>query len=367
MEETSRKRARLEQDLVSHSDISLTFDGLASATTVIQLQTSGSGHVQSTQDAEYWFEDGNIILVAQDVSFKVYKGLLAEHSEVFRSMFLVAQGAQPSTEQSTDGCPVVPLDDSPEDLRQLFRLIFPLSTNLKLNKGDLDIDVLSAVIRLDHKYELPSLYAEALSHLTTYYTIDFNAWISGRNAKMWKPEPVHAIGAISLARLTNTLSILPTAFYELCTLDPSSLLRGYTSRDGTVHRLSESDLELCLKMRDHLTFSNARVAFMLFKYNPRDCMNGQAISISPCSSTLRMVLEQSGMCKLPHFVASRRVLDGWLANVDHYMASLGARNLCNKCRSELETREKALRHQVWCKLPEFLGLTIEGWDVLTNP
>lgn len=83
------------------------------------------------RDENFWFEDGNIILAARSVGFKVYKGLLAEHSTVFRSMFVVAQGAHAAGEQAPDGCPVVPLDDSPEDLRQLFRLIYPLTSNIR--------------------------------------------------------------------------------------------------------------------------------------------------------------------------------------------------------------------------------------------
>ncbi|KAI9061883.1 hypothetical protein FKP32DRAFT_1604601 [Trametes sanguinea] len=356
MEETSRKRARLEQEM-SDNDTALSDAAIATVPPTV--------NIPPTRDAEYWFEDGNIILVAQHVSFKVYKGLLAEHSEVFRSMFLVAQGSQASTDLSTDGCPVVTLDDSPEDLRQFFRLIYPLSTNFKLNRGDIDIDLLSAVIRLDHKYELVSLYAEAINHLTTYYTMDFNAWISGENAKKWKPKPIHAIGAIALARLTNTLSILPTAFYELCALGPSALLNGYISSSGTVHRLPESDLELCVRMRDSLTLMNTRVAFILFKHNQRECLSGP--NTSTCSNTIRTVLEQSGLGKLPHSVASRRALESWLPNFDAYLASPGMKSLCNKCRSDIETREKALRHQIWCKLPEILDITIDGWDTPSNP
>ncbi len=84
----------------------------------------------ATRDKDYWFDDGNLILVSQNVSFRVYKGLLAEHSTVFRSMFHVAQG-KPETDDLVDGCPVVTLYDSPNDLRELFQLIYPLSLNLK--------------------------------------------------------------------------------------------------------------------------------------------------------------------------------------------------------------------------------------------
>ncbi|KAJ2974348.1 hypothetical protein NUW54_g11906 [Trametes sanguinea] len=40
-----------------------------------------------TKDEDFWFEDGNIVLVAQDVAFRVYKGPLMRHSTVFQDMF----------------------------------------------------------------------------------------------------------------------------------------------------------------------------------------------------------------------------------------------------------------------------------------
>ena len=84
----------------------------------------------ASRDSDFWFEDGNIILISQGVAFRVYRGLLAEHSGVFKSMLHVAQAAPDAAEQAY-GCDVVQLDDLAEDLRGLFKIIFPLSKNLK--------------------------------------------------------------------------------------------------------------------------------------------------------------------------------------------------------------------------------------------
>ena len=112
MEEPSRKRTRIDED-DAHP-----------LTALDKVQAA-------TRDSEYWFEDGNLILLAQGVSFRIYKGLLAEHSSFFHSMFQVAQ-ATPAMEELVDGCPFLELYDSPNDLRELFRLIYPLSSNLRL-------------------------------------------------------------------------------------------------------------------------------------------------------------------------------------------------------------------------------------------
>ena len=73
-----------------------------------------------TRDEEFWFEDGSIVLVATKVAFKVYKGLLASQSPIFADM--LATGS-PQADRLMEGCPIVRLTDSPEDLRHLLRVL----------------------------------------------------------------------------------------------------------------------------------------------------------------------------------------------------------------------------------------------------
>ncbi len=76
-------------------------------------------------DEEFWYEDGTIILVARDVEFRVYKGILADHSSVFADMFSLPQPTfLPSTAAPLD-VPSVYLEDSPEDLRHILRALLP--------------------------------------------------------------------------------------------------------------------------------------------------------------------------------------------------------------------------------------------------
>ena len=75
------------------------------------------------RDNEFWYEDGNVILVAGNVKFRVFKGILAHHSPVFKDMFTLPQpDAAPSENVA---CPIVDLTDSLSDLRHILRLIMP--------------------------------------------------------------------------------------------------------------------------------------------------------------------------------------------------------------------------------------------------
>ncbi len=77
-----------------------------------------------TRDEEFWYSDGNIILIARNVEFRVYKGIRASHSPVFKDMFDLPQ--PPTTTMSTnDSCPIVHIHDSPDDLRHILRVYMP--------------------------------------------------------------------------------------------------------------------------------------------------------------------------------------------------------------------------------------------------
>ena len=73
------------------------------------------------RDPEVWMEDGNIVIEAGNVAFKVYKGILAGRSEVFRDLFSVPS---PAEVEAMDGVPIVHLQDSATDLKYLFLVLF---------------------------------------------------------------------------------------------------------------------------------------------------------------------------------------------------------------------------------------------------
>lgn len=68
-----------------------------------------------------WFEDGNIILQAENTQFKVHRGVLAKHSPVFADLFQVPQ---PTNEPVVDGCPVVQIPDSAGDVADMLCCLY---------------------------------------------------------------------------------------------------------------------------------------------------------------------------------------------------------------------------------------------------
>lgn len=117
----TRKRARLSSD----DGDAVARDNSAQASRELSAAASASSR---TGDEDFWYSDGNIIIVARNVEFRVYKGLLADHSAVFRDMLAFPQPPAPPSSgagSAEDSCPVVHVSHSPEDFRHILRFYMP--------------------------------------------------------------------------------------------------------------------------------------------------------------------------------------------------------------------------------------------------
>jgi hypothetical protein len=71
--------------------------------------------------AKLWLDDGNIVLQAGNLQFRLLKSILASNSSFFRDMFSLAQ---PDGRGTVEGCPVIVMDDDANDLRDALEAMF---------------------------------------------------------------------------------------------------------------------------------------------------------------------------------------------------------------------------------------------------
>ncbi|OCH85369.1 hypothetical protein OBBRIDRAFT_839002 [Obba rivulosa] len=235
----SRKRARTEDGIAAIQDSEQSCD--------------------LERDTDVWFEDGNVILTAVGVGFRVHRGVLSAASALFRDMFSMRQT---DDQEHLDGCPLIEMHDSPDELRHLLRILYS-GRNYFRPDSRADFASVASTIRMAHKYQIQDLLMDAMDRLKTYYTTDLSIWqrlygADGSSA-MKRPSDAEAITAVSLARLINTQSILPIALYVCCQLDTYSLLDGTPLPDGTLACLSTEDLARCIDGRARLLQEGCRV------------------------------------------------------------------------------------------------------------
>ncbi|RDX48936.1 hypothetical protein OH76DRAFT_1351381 [Lentinus brumalis] len=299
-------------------------------------------------DAEYWLDDGNIILIARDIVFRIYRGLLAAQSPVFAAMFSSRSG------EVCEETPIFHLSDSPEDFRHFLHVVLPQKgRHFYGEEPHLTFDQVSAVIRLAHKYHVEDIERQALSALKAYYTDDFDEY-DQRDDEDIDSLPVafadtvpHAIAAINLARLTDTPTVLPLAFYRCSNLG-SNVLDGYRRDDNSVEYLSPADLKRCMEGRNALGREALKVILRIFRDESCDgCRTPHQ-----CRAELRLMLVDNYEC-----ATDCNVLGSWNIFIH---GAVKDRKLCDDCKEALEARDYEERRGLWFRLPDIFDLNVKG-------
>ncbi|KAI1781652.1 hypothetical protein LXA43DRAFT_933524 [Ganoderma leucocontextum] len=347
----TRKRARTESEETPKQESEET-----NTTTCADPQAPaadlGDEHENLERDAEFWISDGTVILVANDVEFRFYRALLADHSPAFKAMFAGQHPSRlvPIDEQQSITCPVVQLTDSPQDLRHILRAYLSGTESGFLEAAEPSFDEISAYIRLGHKYELETLYEHSLEFLKHHYSDDFKTWTQ---AKYWGPEywSVNAaVGVVNLARLLNEPSLLPTALLT-CVYMKEDIMQGFEREDGTRETLTLDDIGRCFRASGAIR--QATVAGVVRTL--RDKVSSTCGTQASCLAALRRVLQ--GLDKVTWLLTScpiRLAPDNLL---DH-KEKLGA---CTACTAMVRRRNRKERAALWARLPDLLDVEVSGW------
>ncbi|KAH9916587.1 uncharacterized protein BXZ73DRAFT_53794 [Epithele typhae] len=304
------------------------------------------GAAARVKDDEFWYEDGSITLVAEAVEFRVYKGVLANASPVFKDMFSL-----PAIPSSPDTTNIVALQDSADDVRRMLRLVLP--KDCVHIAGPLEMWDISAGIRLGHKYEMKTLVAHLTKRLGEYYTSSWTVWCSPSREKVPRSfKGTAAIAVMNIARLTGANWLLPAAFLECCLLPPRELLAGFERSDGAMERLSTEDLATCLEAKLELMKAEGDAATSLCGPGP-DCPDRPE-----CRSELYDRAEFVINDVLYH-------LNPTTPRSDWINSFKGC--LCRSCRASLSKRDVAASMDLFHRLPGFFGIVVANWGVEGAP
>lgn len=212
-----------------------------------------------------------------------------------------------------------------------------------------DFSELHAIIHLAHKYQCPDVETRALSVLKRYYTAHLIDYVRYSTSRPSMPAPMRtaAIAAVNIARLTNTVSMLPFALYQVCTLG-GLMMDGYQRRDGTVEYLSTQDLRLCVGAQK--TFAKEMFLFVkeVFQRKP-----------SPgCKTTYRCTPALVNICDDMELNGIRKfeLLDFYQEAIANWAVKFG---LCTICKKGMLTRQVEERRRVWNMLPGVFCMTAE--------
>ncbi|KAH9932291.1 uncharacterized protein B0H18DRAFT_845962, partial [Fomitopsis serialis] len=172
------------------------------------------------KDQEAWFSDGNIDIIAQGTAFRVHRGVLTIHSELFRDMLSIPQ---PTDAGDAGHIPVVEVTDSADNMRHLLLALY-YNNSLSHFKPytQAEFAVVSSLARIAHKYQVKNVLDEAMSRIKAVYPDNLDDFLEVLNERPpdlpMRSKDIDSLHVLQIARLVGDTSLLRPAFYRLCQL-----------------------------------------------------------------------------------------------------------------------------------------------------
>ncbi|KAJ7274464.1 hypothetical protein B0H12DRAFT_399869 [Mycena haematopus] len=289
---------------------------------------------------DVWFEDGTIILEAESIQFKVFKGILAANSTVFNDMLIV--GSIPENNDMVEGCPVVHVFDSALDMKHFLKALHhvgyydPAETK--------DFLLIAAILRLSTKYNVDILRRRALAHISSLYPTTLQEWDLRKDTAM-EVFNARPFAVLLLAKETGHQALLPACMY-LCadSVDINDILDGLTSIDGKHIELDWPDKRACIRGRQNLLLALRSEVFAF--------LTG-SLQIPNCASPQRC--DSSKLRWLQSLEASLGNGCPGIFSIKFPWASF-RKAVCDNCYTASFANSNQQRQLIWEKLPSYFDM-----------
>ncbi|KAL4246536.1 hypothetical protein ABKN59_009966 [Abortiporus biennis] len=190
-------------------------------------QSPGEG---ITKCEEFWFDDGNIVLVARNTSFRVHKGFLRRQSPVFNDILNLPQSPDETSGAQIEACPIVQLSDSREDIHHMLSVLYDGGNKYFGSKTALPFATVSSMLTMGMKYQIDKLSQEAISRLNVCFPTDVLHFLESETRYFQYLPVAHLSGmaAVSIQLpvhpMINSLQALLPVFHPVATtsVNPSS-------------------------------------------------------------------------------------------------------------------------------------------------
>ncbi|KAJ7672430.1 hypothetical protein DFH06DRAFT_1467891 [Mycena polygramma] len=300
---------------------------------------------------ELWFEDGNLVIQADTRCFRVYRGVLGAQSPVFRDML-----PQPADSETIEGCPVVRLPDSEGDVACFLRAIFD-SSFFEPHPAETDLITVVSILRRGNKYAVDYLRRRALVHLSSGFPVTLAEYDKGlglssildvRNG----PDDGPSILTISIARETDSLWILPSAFYTLATTANDAIEQTLAGVPHETHFATLSEEDQIVFLKSSLRISRANNDIVRFLHFPESIIG----CVGNCSQPrLRALGKVQESLRIGHVGADPL----GICDIAGIWTDLN-NTCCSFCTKAFKQALRENRQIFWDTLPEMCGLP--SWE-----
>ncbi|KDR69921.1 hypothetical protein GALMADRAFT_76606 [Galerina marginata CBS 339.88] len=285
-----------------------------------------------------WFEDGNLILRAENSLFRIYSGLLAARSSVFRDMLSFPPPYEGNP--TMDGCSIVTVYDSARDMGYFLQAIFD-SSFFEPAPTPTELPIVESVLRLSLKYDVQYLRKRALQHLLTTFPMTLKAWQQRDDLRTIPPVDNTPFAAFRLAREFDLVWLLPSIVYCMSSHPFEKTLDHATWEDEQID-LSWADKRMCIIGRQKIVLTQSRQAITMMKAASAEV---DGCTGDSCGSTRQRCAD---------------ILSGWdMAGILDYFednSDVYYCDLCSTCRIAFKQSSDSACQAMWNDLPGMFSL-----------
>ncbi|EIN14661.1 hypothetical protein PUNSTDRAFT_124108 [Punctularia strigosozonata HHB-11173 SS5] len=290
---------------------------------------------------EFWLDDGNILLQAEDLRFKVHRSVIMMHSSFLKNA-IVRLKIKPNDPRP------IRLERTAKEVEHMIRAIYCTGSYFN-RRQPMTVEALSALLRTGTAYDIPVLHREAVQRLQLSFPshlAGFDRALAEKTAStLIVPYRGFFFDLINLAHEAKVPSVLPALYYLGCK-KLNGLLYGYPRPDGTVARLLPALLPAAIAGRAAFLRTQAARSFtwLFDTYDDiPDCVEDF------CADSRREVLRRI----LPAIPDTVMGLSRWV---------MPPAPLCDECVRRAKEVHEGERQKLWEQLPTLLGMA--PWDRL---
>ncbi|KAH9936336.1 uncharacterized protein B0H18DRAFT_1113741 [Fomitopsis serialis] len=319
----------------------------------------------SLERGEPWFDDGNIVLLADasNVAFKVHRGMLARHSEIFQSMFELPPPTQADVDR-VDGCQLVRMYDLPEELSSLIKALYD---GASFQDGSVeDFFYVVGILRLSTKYFIAHLRTQAIRFLAQTWSYTLRGHDHMVEQAIRAPlvngttyPYVHPLHVLNLARESHATVLIPSALYFLSLYPLPDILRCDHPKLLVEHPSRPSSELSAQDMKDYTLMFQHRIDTLL------NFTRGVCSQQEQCSTCER----ERGVCTKAFRRLALNLSYAWMLRTGplHFMVQAvdqldNDSTVCTPCRKAFRDKVFEARQKAWDELPGVVGLP--SWEEL---
>ena len=209
---------------------------------------------------------------------------------------------------------------------------------------------------MGHKYAIPTILEHALARLQKYYTTDLTAWSDpAERARYVRASPPDAMTVVQLAHLTETSSLLPTAYLTCCSLMKTTYIPPSTKAGQLVLcDLPSSDLGVIMNGNaDLIKVAADRILGFVSAIPSKQCT-----TVNHCTRACQALVQEQYRSKAaPKFTWSTAM--GYMSDV--FLQPVA--QPCPACQAAVVAVEDRHRKSLWAALPTIFGVRPRptGW------